>query len=748
MAPPSLRTFTAELKRRKVYRAAYLYIVFGLGLLGAAELILDPLGLGAARRGLVVATLAGLPIALVLAWVFDLRTETADPRESTGPPKEQPPSRESPTAPPKNLGLAPGGRRLAAIMFADMVGYTALLQVDEAKARASRSRLRGVLRKEVDSRGGLVVQFYGDGALSVFPSALGAAESALAIQRELTSGLPVPVRIGIHIGDVIHDSEGAFGDGVNVAARIESLSVPGGVLVSDKVFDEIKNQRHIQTRHMGSFRLKNVAAPVTVHALSNEGLTIPDLESLGPAAGGGSSIAVLPFMNMSADQDNEYFSDGITEELINLLTRVNGLQVTARTSSFSFKGKHVDVREIGRELGVAHVLEGSVRRSGDRVRITAQLLDASNGYHVFSETYDRTVDDMFATQDEISNTIVAALSDQLVAPMSDPVDRDNRGLSPEAHKEYLKGLFHWARWTPEGAREAIKAFQRAVEIDPGAALPHSGLANCYGYFGFLGQVPFDESFPKARFHAEKALDLDPSLGEAHVALGLVELFGRWNFEGAYEHFQKALSLNPGAAGVRHMYAIYLMATGDRQGALEEMRTAVALDPMSPMMKLNLAFALQACERSDEAEAVVQGILDDDPHFRSALETLGWIRTGQGRMDDALEAFEALHRMHNDPLKGVADLGYVYAILGRTEEAREMLARLEQRRERDKGVTLGVDFAVVHAGLGEIDAAVAHLREARDQHMAAVLLLPNHPPWQDLMAHPQVAAVYQEIGRPV
>jgi tetratricopeptide (TPR) repeat protein len=197
-----------------------------------------------------------------------------------------------------------------------------------------------------------------------------------------------------------------------------------------------------------------------------------------------------------------------------------------------------------------------------------------------------------------------------------------------------------------------------------------------------------------------------------------------------------------------MYATYLMSTGKTHEALAEMKLAVELDPFSPMMKLYLAFSLQSCGESDEAIRICEAVLDADPHFRAALETLGWIRLGQGRIEEATEAFEALYRMLGDPLKGVSDLGYVYAIQGRTEEAREMLSRLEQRRERDPDVVLGIDFATVLAGLGEVEEAAAHLRDARDQHMAAVLMLPNHPPWDGLIDHPAVADVYREIGRPL
>src|SRR5919108_913210 len=305
-------------------------------------------------------------------------------------------------------------RRLSAIMFTDMVGYTALMQEDEARARRDRDRQRTVLDRHIQRHGGRILQFYGDGALSVFDSAIEAVASAVNIQRELRQEPRVPLRVGIHTGDVAYDDDGVFGDGVNVAARIQSLGTSGSVLVSEKVYDEIKNQRHLGAVSLGEFNLKNVQRPLEVFAIVAEGLTLPQPEALpGPGRTTHRSVAVLPFMNMSPDPENEYFSDGITEELINVLTRVNGLKVTARTSSFAFKGKQHDVRQIAKRLGVANVLEGSVRKAGQRVRVTAQLIDAANGYHLFSETYDRKLADVFELQDEIARAIVDAVQDRL-----------------------------------------------------------------------------------------------------------------------------------------------------------------------------------------------------------------------------------------------------------------------------------------------------------------------------------------------
>jgi class 3 adenylate cyclase len=274
-------------------------------------------------------------------------------------------------------GDAPRGttRRVSAIMFTDMVGYTALMQEDESRARRDRDRQRVVLGRHIEHHGGRILLFYGDGALSVFDSAIEAVSSAVNIQRELAQEPRIALRVGIHTGDVVYDDEGVFGDGVNIAARIQSLGTSGSVLVSGKVYDEIKNQRHLRAVSLGEFNLKNVQRPLEVFAIAAEGVTLPQPESLPkPGREAHRSVAVLPFMNMSADPENEYFSDGITEELINVLTRVNGLQVTARTSSFAFKGKRHDVRQIAKRLGVETVLEGSVRKFGDRLRIAAQLI--------------------------------------------------------------------------------------------------------------------------------------------------------------------------------------------------------------------------------------------------------------------------------------------------------------------------------------------------------------------------------------
>ena len=372
-------------------------------------------------------------------------------------------------------------RQLSAIMFTDMVGFTALMQDDEHRAKSIRDRHRDTLRQSIEKHRGEIIQFYGDGTLSVFGSAVDAVSSAVAAQQALQQDPSIPVRIGLHIGDIDRDEDGVYGDGVNVAARIEGLSAPGAVMISGKVFDEIKNHPELPATPLGEFDLKNVRRPVRVFAITAPGLVVPDVESMAARTGPPEkTIAVLPFVNMSADPENEFFSDGISEELINSLTRVEGLQVTARTSSFAFRDKNKDVREIGRRLGVSAVLEGSVRKAGNRVRITAQLIDTRDGYHIFSRVYDRVLEDIFETQDEITLQIVNELRATLPENGEKPSLVQPVTEHSEAYDAYLKGMYFWNQWTPDSARSARYRIGPRFRAGVGGDGPCPYLSGCDG----------------------------------------------------------------------------------------------------------------------------------------------------------------------------------------------------------------------------------------------------------------------------
>jgi adenylate cyclase len=649
-------------------------------------------------------------------------------------------------------------RQLTAIMFTDMVGYTALMQEDERQAKVNRDRQRLVLEAAVPKHDGRILQFFGDGTLCVFQSAIEAVECAISVQAQLTVAPSVPLRIGIHTGDIVHDEGGVFGDGVNVTSRVQSLSVPGGVLISDKVFDEVKNQPSIRTRALGLFQLKNVRNPIGVHAIVADHLNAPSEADLAAArAATGRSVAVLPFVNMSADPENEFFSDGITEELINALTRVEGLQVTARTSSFAFKGKNEDVRAIASTLGVTAILEGSVRRHGSKARITAQLIDAKDGHHLFSETYDRSLEDIFATQDELARAIVSQLRPHLPGDESRGRDRRRahrgrgaqpvgRGMTDAARDEYLRGRYHFNRWTPQGALKSIAHYERAVAMGPTSPLPFSGLATSYTFLGVLGALAPAEAFPKAEHAALRAQQLDDSEGESHLALGAVKMFWHWDFEGAFRSFQKALALLPGSAEAHHFYGMYLRAVGDLARMIEETEHALVLDPLSLAVSHSLGEAYFTAGRDEEARVQLQRTLELDGGFRPAMETLGWVEALAGSFDVALRFFERMTASSPNRYSGASGRGYVLARLGRHRESREILDVVHGRRYEEPNVVTAVDAALILLGLRDHDAAIAQLTHAVDARVGESVFLGTHRVWDEIRPDPRFQDLIARVAR--
>jgi TolB-like protein/class 3 adenylate cyclase/Tfp pilus assembly protein PilF len=652
-------------------------------------------------------------------------------------------------------------RQLTAIMFTDMAGYTALMQQDERQAKMSRDRQRSVLEDRIGAHSGRILQHFGDGTLSVFLSAIAAVRCAIEIQEALRAAPPVPLRIGIHTGDVVHDEEGVFGDGVNVASRIQAMSVAGGVLISGKVFDEVKNHPDIRTRGLGAFNLKHVQHPMHVFAVVNEGLVVPRESDLAMGrASTAKSVAVLPFLNMSADPENEFFSDGITEDLISALTRVNGLKVTARTSSFAFKNRAADVRQIAEQLGVTHILEGSVRRAGMRVRVTAQLICAHDGYHLFAENYDRSLEDVFAVQEEIASAIVAQLADHLSPvrtgseprPIASPHSHDT-----EAHVEYLKGRFEFGRYSPEGARRALLHFERSIQMAVGhsedgresgaCALPYAGLAGAHVFLGAIGHAQPVDAFIAAETAARRALELEPDGGPSHVALAMVDMFYHWDFDAAYHSLQKALSLTPGSSDTHYVYSLYLSTMCEFDDALEEARTAVQLDPLSTTHNNWLAQCLLTAGHVAEALAQAQRTIAMDPHFRSATETLGWIHAFKGDYENAIVALEQLPAKAGLAYAAASDRGHVYAKLGRVDDALRMLALVEARQEAQPEVTLDIDYAIIHEGLGDRERAIEYLHHAVDRRMGSVIMMNSFVSLKDMRDDPRFHAVLDRIGVP-
>jgi adenylate cyclase len=625
-------------------------------------------------------------------------------------------------------------RQLVAILFADMTGYTALMQENEQLARLKRKRLKEALEPAIAQFSGKILQHYGDGSLSIFSSAIQAVRCAINLQQQLQQEPKVDLRIGIHTGDVTVDDDGIYGDGVNLASRIESLAVPGGVFISEKVYDEVKNQEDIITRELGFFELKNVKLPVRVFAIANHGLIVPGRNALqGKTRQPQNRLAVLPFVNMSADPENEYFSDGITEELLNALTKVEGLQVISRTSAFAFKGKNEDIREIAVKLNVDKILEGSVRKSGNRVRITAQLINAADGYHLWSENYDRNLTDIFEVQDEISGIIANKLRENLTADRG-PVKTPAHNI--EAYTHYLKGLHYWNRVTPADARKAIECFEQAVVVEPTYAQAYAMIAGAHSYLGATGQMLPQKAFDIVQRYAAKALELDHTIAEGYVAKASVLLFYEWKWQQAYEALQTALRLNPAVTSAYQMLAFYYILMGEKELAIQTMEDAVQLDPLSPIANHHLGNVYIFAERYDDAIRQADKLLEINPQMRVSLELKAWGTGMKGDWSEALRLFEEVHRLTNHPLKGLMGLGYAAAMLGQTEKAMDCIRKIELRQQEDPDTVLDGDLVGIWYALGNMDKVFYHINQCIQKRAAPVNFFLEYPTFKELRKDPR------------
>lgn len=616
-------------------------------------------------------------------------------------------------------------RLLAAIMFTDMVGFTSMMQDDEERAITIRNKHRQILEKEILMHQGRILQYYGDGTLSMFGSVIESVRCAATIQNEMLKEPVIPLRIGIHLGDIVYYDEGIYGDGVNVANRIESLGIPGSVLFSDKVYDEIKNHSEFKVTSIGSYELKNVRRPIEVFALANQGLSIPNpVEVRSKGIPNFKSIAVLPFVNMSSDQENEYFSDGITEEILNALSKVEGLQVTSRTSSFAFKGKNIDIREIGNQLNVNTILEGSVRKFGNRVRITSQLINTSDGYHIWSESFDRDLEDIFVVQDEISRRIANILREKLAPTDINKSIVKNYKTNLEAYNNYLKGLYHFNKFLPSSMREAIRFFEMAIESEPKFPPAYARLSGCYVYLGAMGIMRSVIAYPKAKELAYTALSMDDNDCDSHLGLAMVRLFFDWDWEGTDRSFKRAFQLNPSSSAAHHYYGLYLTALNRHKEALTYIQKALELDPLSVLIHDALADIYLNLEMFDEARIQYEKVIDLDPTFKNALYGLGWYYILTNQYDEAYEIFDEIRRQTSHPLRGLTPLGYLYGITGRKKEAEDCIEKLLQRQINEPDVSLNVDLAIVNIGLGNIDKAFEYLDSAYEERNGAVVFLRN------------------------
>jgi adenylate cyclase len=551
-------------------------------------------------------------------------------------------------------------QRLAAILAADAAGYSRLMAGNDRATVAALDAARAIFRRQIEANQGRVIDMAGDSVLAVFETAAGAVAAALAIQQEISaSAEAVPeerrmrFRIGVHLGDVIEKTDGTvYGDGVNIAARLEALAEPSGIILSDMVHGAVRDRIKATFEDAGEHNVKNIPRAVRAYRVLGEAAVPGHRASAGaanPSIAGGEidvssldkpSIAVLPFANMSGDPEQDYFADGLVEDIITTLSKISGLVVIARNSSFTYKGRAVDVRQVARELGVRYVLEGGVRKSANRIRITAQLIDAETGAHVWAERYDRAMEDIFAVQDEITLVLATEMQVRLTEGEQARL-RYATTNNVEAWNHWVQGLAHFRRGlSREGLTQALKLWQQANALDPSSA-PLNAMLGFLHYanarFGLWDDR--ETALRKGGAYVDKALALDPENSDAHMTRSLLLLLQR-RFDEAVLAARKAIECGPGSADNAVFASFVFDNAGLVQEAVVQIERAMKLSPIFP------------------------------PNY---LGQLGNAYRLAGRYEEAIAAYEAYHK--RSPGRGVTDLVILYQQLGQPDKAKVWVTQL-------------------------------------------------------------------------
>jgi len=705
-------------------------------------------------------------------------------------------------------------------MFTDIVGYTAIMQKDEQIALTMIEQHRKVLESATQKFNGSILQYYGDGSLSIFPSAYDAVECAMQVQRELAEYPQVPLRIGIHLGDILIRGDSVYGDGVNVASRIETLGMAGSILFSDTIYHLIRNQPDIKTKALGKFDLKNVDHPVPVYALSNEEFSVPRSDLLPGktrllprkarnlilfllgvliivsgyimyAFIGGNrdveleekSIAVLPFANISNDPEQDYFSDGMTEDILNHLSKVSDLKVKSRTSTQQYKNTAKSIPEIGREMGVATILEGSVRKSGNTVRIVAQLIDVKNDVHIWTETYDREITEIFSIQSEIAIEIADALKARLSQSERRHI-RQGSSTDITAYDYALRARRIWRNYNDEKDLEnALQLLEQAIQLDPGFALGHVMIGEILFYGMRNYGIPTHVWINQALSMAEWAIQIDSTLAEAYLLRGNI-LNNQLNRSGeAQKDFQKAYELDPGNPEVLNSLGYNFIKQGNYKKGAELVIKALevghgrkdpeyflnwgmlyqelndypkaesllfqaknlAPDWMNPYAQLGKLY--QEWDKYDLAIDYFEQALEISPMDQEVINRLGWIHLKAGNPEQAANywsMFQDLEEHFTDKSQYVPfrhRLGYVYWLEGKKDQAQQLF---EEQMKLDLETQQGLrgygawsngsyyyDLAAVNSFLGNKEEAFAWLDSLSSKSFRGIGIIQDDPLFDNL-----------------
>jgi len=642
-------------------------------------------------------------------------------------------------------------RRLAAIMFTDLVGFTAMTQADEKGALRLLHDQDRLLRPLLEMHRGRKVKSIGDGLLLEFPNALDAIECGVEFQRQVhehnarEDSRPIRVRIGIHLGDVQREGSDILGDSVNIASRIEPLADPGGVCLTAQVFDQVHNKVPYRLESLGPKTLKGVRQPVGVYRV-----VLP--WEAGESAPGDLSplrLAILPLANISPDTNDAYFADGLTEEMISALAKVSGLSVISRTSVLQYRDHPKSVSEIGRELGCGTLIEGSVRKVGDRVRVAVQLIDAGQDKHVWSESYDRGLEDIFGIQSEIAQRVTAALKVELLASeKNDIAQRPTDNV--DAYQLYLRGLNQYAWITPESLAQAVALFQEAVAIDPRCAVAYAAMAECYHMRSHLQLLQPEEVYPRMKELASKALEINPRSAEGHGALGAVYFHYDWNWTDAEHELLRAIELKPSFGDCYSTLGFLCFVLGRTDEGRKNTKLSAEFSP-EPYREISGPGAIMSSGAvilpgdANENVAYLQKVVRKAPTRAVLHYFLGFAYYRASQPDAAVQSLRESVALSHDSSYIRAGLAFILALSGAREEAVAVLNALEE--EASTTYVSQIQVASILFALDRRDEAFARLEEAyrrRAIDLVEIRLVPELAP---LREDPRWRSIEARMGLP-
>ncbi len=648
-------------------------------------------------------------------------------------------------------------RLLAAIMFTDIEGYTSLMQHDEKEAVLIRERHRSAFEMTTEAFNGEIIQYFGDGTLSIFKSTVEAVDCAIELQKAFLEDPKIPVRIGIHVGDIIQTKDDIIGDAVNVASRIESCAVSGSILISDKVHDQIRSHKHIKAQFLDAYEFKNVDEAMPLFAISNDGLVVPKREDIKGklkekkavstksflkkkssllwlallialvvfilniksitvttnSSDKDLSIAVLPFDNLSTDKDAEFFRDGITEDILTQLSKLKDLHVISRTSVMQYKGTKKTIPEIAKELGVSYILEGSIRKYGTDIRISAQLIDASSDEHIWAENYDKTLSNIFSIQTEVSKEIVDALQINLSFD-------EQQGLARiptqniEAYKLFLEGRKEADRRSKESIAKSITLYREAIALDPNYAEAYAEIANSIYLETYYSRRDPNEASELANEYLDKAEKINDKVSRIYSVKGLI-----LNIEGkreeAVEAFEKAIKLSPNDVTARHQYSTFFYYTRKYEEQLKHAKIAYTLDPLSFATANSYATALAFNHKYEESEQVMKRVVElgDDNNAFVINRSYFRLYLDQRKYKQAIKPLKEL--VKKEPVFN-RFLGFCYAKTGDTISAYKTIDAIRNHNRKNE---ISQQLAVVYAGLKKRDSVLYYLDTIRNKQTKTI-----------------------------